>query len=59
MNSSMYDKFECSEDKDKNECSCACIRGCRGPRGPRGFKGATEQQSNRSTGPQGIREEQQ
>ena len=41
MNSSMYDKFECSEDKDKNECSCVCIRGCRGPRGPRGFKGAT------------------
>ena len=41
MNSSMYDKFECSEDKDKNECSCVCIRGCRGPRGPRGFKGST------------------
>ena len=51
MNSSMYDKFECSEDKDKNECSCVCIRGCRGPRGPRGFKGATG--ATGATGPQG------
>ena len=41
MNSNMYDKFECSEDEDKNKCSCVCIRGCRGPRGPRGYKGAT------------------
>ena len=62
MNSSMYDKFECSEDKDKNECSCVCIRGCRGPRGPRGFKGATgatgatgARGATGATGPQGIR----